>query len=421
MSEDFFANKPLGTLATTQGEFLVFNITVGHQEQVGKDLGKPLDKCDPTDFARAMIKYTCQHAEPQASDAASPVPALATLEVQSFSAEDIEAFAKFYVENNQYLYRKFESENPDGLGEVVYPKQEKESFTTYLHRVSVLHEKEQIEIGRDMMKSMGVGAFSPTLSQRIENMVGMGSALKSFTQDFQAEFNLPQAKIISTNVPNARHLTEVVLETRRLEREAHLAPFRELGSKLDQIADHSAKSVDYMVETSTIQTQIAATLKTSADETSWYSRWSFRLNWVVIGISLLALTVPVCVTFHLANGDRKAQAARDQQLTNVVAALHSELVTVASAVSALQASQQTQNLALVDAIQKSTKDNSPQLQQLIQLQERVLKQSADSDAKKDQQAQQLTTTLQQLSATLATRPPGANQPGSATNTTPARK
>jgi len=111
MSEDFFANKPLGRIATSQGELLVFNITLGHQNQSRKDLGKRIDKREPMDFARAIMKYTRQRAEAQAANTPAPSPPLTILDVKAFSPEDVETFAQFYVEHNGYLYRK---QDPSG-------------------------------------------------------------------------------------------------------------------------------------------------------------------------------------------------------------------------------------------------------------------------------------------------------------------
>lgn len=437
--------KPIGKLKTALGELVVFDISAGDQQKAYEGLGKPLAKCDPLDFARAIVHYTCFPADKlNPPDSKSSSPILSADQVRTLSTEDLENFARIYVENNDYLFRKLEFKTittatgpvqSADYNSILYPRQDKEAFVAYLHRLSGLHNNHQIDMGRERVKSMGGIKFSQSLSQQIQKTAGMGSELARLSASLQAKYAPPEIPRFAPNLPDLNtSLMDATIQNLKLEREARLAPFEELRGKLDQliailkqsanssgkldaIVDLSTKSVDYMVEENKTQTQIATELKKSGDDTARYSRWNFAINIAVAVISITALLT----SLYVIRRDQHAEVAHDRQFTNVVAEIKADLGTLTTAVSALQAAQQTQNLALVDAIQKSTKDNSPQLQQMIQIQERALKQSADSDAKKDQEAQRLAGVLQQLSTVLATRPPDTNQSGSAINTAPPRK
>ncbi len=413
MSESVFTNKPIGRIETAIGPLTVFNITIGDQRRAVRELGMPLEKCSPSDFVKALLIYTCFPSDKlDPPNVKPPDPLLTAENLKLVSTTDIEAFAQLYIENNDYLFRKSEFKTTAGpkgtevhsveLGEVVHPRMENESFTQYLHRLSVLQRREStmerrkaIEMGQEFAKSLGARTFSSDLSRKISQAFTMGNGLKELSNSIQGQFGRPRIPLMEIKQPGLADLEETILQNKRLERRERLAPLEELGSKLDKIADISAKTVDYMVVENETQTRIAAAIKGSGDDAARYSKWNIILNCAVLVISLSALLVSIYVVVR----DRAEATIRDQQLTNGVATLTLDLGNVVNALHQLQASQQGQDSNLVAAVQNVSIGNA-QLHHLIQIQENTLKQVSNSDSQRAKDTQAILVELQKVSSAL---------------------
>jgi hypothetical protein len=343
MSLNFFEHKPYGKIDTSIGSLTVFYISSGDQQKLRQDLAKPFEKPDskPSD------------------------PILTHESVKPLSPGDVEAFAKLYVESNEYLFRKWDTKyitGADGkqtqttdLGDIIHPKKADETFTQYLQRLSVIEEKSAIEMGREFAKSLGVGAFSPDLSKRISATLGMGNLLKQFTDSLQTKINIPQFRPVEMPLTRASDLTQTILDTQRLQREAALAPFKELNQRLDKLVEISAQSSSYMVAENVTQTQIAAEIKKSGNDATRYAKW-------ILFFTLVGVVVSVYVVVK----DNHDSEARERQITNAVSSMTQNFSNMVNAVHDLQASQQLQNSSIVSAVQNPA--NSAELLQLIKLQ-----------------------------------------------------
>jgi len=89
-----------------------------------------------------------------------------------------------------------------------------------------------------------------------------------------------------------------MFEANRRKEEARIKPLLELGEKLDQLIDITINSTDFMVKANEIQTDISKDLKGSGDAASRHSKKNIILTYVVIGMALIGLLIPVYTSYR---------------------------------------------------------------------------------------------------------------------------
>lgn len=285
---------PYGNVSSSIGELAVFSLSFRDWQQLYKDFATPLDKLTPIEFIKGLIHYVCFPADKLLEGRYKPdKPLLENDTIASLSADDLNAIAKLYIENNNYLFKRLAfrtSRNEKGelistqeYGEIEHPKEEHEDYVSYLLRLSINDERKQKERFKEI--ATGFSNFSSVLGNSIKSTLAWGDSLKktientrpsSIASYVSPEFSIP--KIDWTEIEKQR-------EANRLR------PFNNLAAKLDQLIDTSTQATEFTIEANELQAKIANEIKSSSDETSKFSRTNIRLNGVVIFLTIAGIAI----------------------------------------------------------------------------------------------------------------------------------
>lgn len=326
-------NSLIDCINTSIGELCIFHLTIGSQIELYEELGKSISESNPTEFVRKLSRQICFPKESLKENKYKPKePVLSVDEIASLTEDDLEAIAQVYVENNDYLFRKlvFETSNETEAGtkvnldkgEIEYPRGEKESFTQYLTRLSIIQKEKQTAQFKKLYS--GITNFSNTLGENIKKTFLMGNSLKREMESIR-----PSYLISESGVPNITDLT------RRIE-ENRLKPFNELASRLDQLIEASAQAVEFSIEANKIQTEIAEEIKSSSDENTKFaeknigiadsnltlSKKNITLSKIVIGLTVLGIGISFFIsayTSYQTKLDGDIQLKKNEEYVNLLA------------------------------------------------------------------------------------------------------
>jgi hypothetical protein len=131
--------KPYKCIPTEIGELCIFGLTVGNSAKLHNDLGKPIAKCDPTEYTRHLCKYICFPKKSLRDDKYRPdKPVLLDADIAALTNDNLETIANIFIENNEHLNKKMIDKNvryengqkiiSRGYGEIEYAKNEGESL-----------------------------------------------------------------------------------------------------------------------------------------------------------------------------------------------------------------------------------------------------------------------------------------------------
>lgn len=310
--------KPYGCVHTAIGELFVFCISWGGQSKLWKEVGKPTEKCDPTDFLKLMVPYICFPKASLKEGQYKPANSVLTsADVSSLTKDDLDVIAKLYVENNEYLFKKMTFENRQNekgqtvvyekCGEIECPRHENESCTQYLFRLSVKdHEKRNKQL-QEIVNS--VSGFSSTLGESIKKTLALGDSLQRTMESVRPLAELRSMESTLLKIDWA--------EIERKREERRLQPFKELSERLDQLIDTSAQAGGFMVEANKLQTQIAGEIKSAGDETTKLSKKNIKLSLVVIVLTVVGIAVAV-YTILRSDNDSATQRIEIQKHVDLV-------------------------------------------------------------------------------------------------------
>jgi len=305
-----------GCITTAIGEICVFGITCGGEEQLYKDLGKPISECEPTDFIRKLVRHIC-FFEPSLKEGKykPDKPLLTNDDISSLTNDDMEAIAKLYVENSEYLFKKLmwkTKKDNEGkavqhseYGEIEYPQNQDETYTQYLTRLYIKKEEKRKKQMEKMLR--GFQAFSSPLENSIKNTLAWGDYLNRTMESMQTVQPL-SLRVVEPKVPE--------IDWKKIE-EKNLKPFKELSNRLDKLIDASVQTTKFMVKTNEIQTEIAAEIKLSGDDTRKFSKKNIGLTCVVIFLTIINLMVFVYSVWR-SNNDGHAQWLETQKNVNLI-------------------------------------------------------------------------------------------------------
>lgn len=311
--------KPYDCVHTAIGELCVFGISLGDQIKLYKEIGKLAGKCEPKDFLRQLAPYICFPKTSLKEGHYKPDnPALTSEDASSLTEEDLEAIAKLYVDNNDYLFKKFTSKqrkNEKGetvsyaeYGEIEYPRQEKESHTQYLFRLLIKEEENQRKQMEKIVGSIsGLKSFSDELGASIQKTLSWGDSLQRTMGSIRP---LAEIRSIEPIMPNFE-------EIEREREERRLKPFNELAGRLDRLIDTSARATEFMIEANKLQTRIAGEIKSAGDETAKFSKKNIKLSFVVIVLTVVGIAVAV-YTIWRSDNDNAMQRIEIQKNVGLV-------------------------------------------------------------------------------------------------------
>lgn len=309
--------KPFGCINTTIGELCIFSISAGNEEELYQELYKPINECETTIFMRKFVSYICYPKDSLKEGQNKPnKPLLTDEDILSLTDDDLEAIAKLYIENNEYLFKKLafkKDKNDQGLtvvspeySEVEYPKNENENYTQYLLRLNI-EKKEKHKRQAEKMFS-GINSFSNALENSIKNTLSLGNSLKKTVESIRP---VSMANIMPG--PPSSKIADI-LNLERMKEEMRLRPFNDLAERLDQLINASAQAVEFMIEANQIQTRIAGEIKLSSDGTTKYSKRNILLTVVVILLTALGIIFSAYTNFK---SDRNNQINRVEDRNNV--------------------------------------------------------------------------------------------------------
>jgi hypothetical protein len=307
--------EPLAVVNTSLGELCVFQITVGGQLELAKELAKPLKSCDPNYFARKLFRQVCFLKVSLRDGKYKPdKPTLSDSDIESLSVDDIETVAKAYVDNSPYLTRKLLTKTTPHkdkgtvisieYGDIEHHKLEEETYTQYLFRLSLKEQEKQAKQLSDVMS--GFKAFSDPLGKSIRDTLNAGDTLSRMMDSIRSPYIRP----IEPVLPN---IDWAKIERRNEER--RLKPFNELSDRMDKLIDSTTETTKFLIKANELQTQIAAEIKNTGDDAK---RWA-KIN-TIIGVIVIALTVSgVCVSSYFywsGRNDSVAQSAKTEEYVN---------------------------------------------------------------------------------------------------------
>ncbi len=379
---------------TCIGELCIFSINVKGQTELNKKIGASLKECSPSDFLRSFCLYVCFPKESLKDNKYKPENQVLTDDdVNKLSEDDLEKIAGIYIDNNEYLFKKLvfkkkknekgETVNYGEYKEIEHPREESESNTSYLHRLSILEGEKHKKQLEDMFKSVsGLGGFSSKLTDSIKNTLTWGNSLSKAMESIRP-INQPQIRPIEYEHPSI-DFAEMARESEK----RRLQPFNELSEQLDQLIESSVQASEFMIEANKIQTQIAAEIKTSGDVTERYSKKNILLSGIVIFLTILGLSL---TTYAIISGNsfnekqktklqNSAEAivtsldgiqknlsienSRNQKSLELIEGQLVELSTQKAAYEHLLAQQKT----LIEALERA---NTEQSSQIIELQKKM--------------------------------------------------
>ncbi len=321
--------EPFGCVTTTIGELCVFSISSANEQELLHGTGKPIKEYESSEFIRKFIRYTCFPKTSLKESRNKPVePLLTDKDILSLTGDELEAIAKLYIENNEYLFKKliFKTKEDDQgqtvhypeYGEVEYPKNDKENYTQYLLRLHIKKEEKQKK-QMDRMFS-GINSFSEGLGTSIKNTLSVGDSLRK-TMESIRPVNI--ANIMPTEFRPRSPLTDILM-IERMKEERRLKPFNDLTDRLDQLIDASAQAAEFMIEANQIQTRIAGEIKSSSDETTKLSLKNINLTYIVIIIAAFSIIVSM-VTIFRSNSDGNMQRLQTRENVNLLAGKLTEI------------------------------------------------------------------------------------------------
>src|SRR4030042_6352606 len=102
-----YKQEPFGWIHTSIGDLCVFYHSAKDEIEIEKDLGKPFNKCQPIDFVRNLVRYICFLKSSLKDGKYKPDnPILTNDDILSLTESDLEAIAKLFIENSDYLFKK---------------------------------------------------------------------------------------------------------------------------------------------------------------------------------------------------------------------------------------------------------------------------------------------------------------------------
>jgi len=318
---ELLKHRPIGEAETNLGKLYVYSMTMGSQKELASALGKAIDKSDPHDFMRVLVKLVCYPAQSVGEENLKPDNVvLSQDDIEKLSEEDLELIAMKFLDGSDYLYRESTTKttpDPSGgtrvsaeKGDIKYPQQEGETNVGYLHRLSGLEERRQEE---DALRiSNKFRHFSDQLGKDIRHTLSMGETLRG---------TLGTVKPMAVEIPSYKSAMVDLAEHARQKEERQLRPLRDLAEKMDKLIEQASLSTDFMIENNKVQTGIADELKVSGDKAAGFSEANLLFTKIVIAITVVSILFSVFV-FAISRLDSSEQTKQTKEhvsgITNAI-------------------------------------------------------------------------------------------------------
>jgi hypothetical protein len=381
--------KPRGSVESSIGKLIVFDISVGDMELVWKKCGGSFKDCKPHDVAKRLLPFIAHSEKNLDADGTKPKePTLSDEQVNGLDDVTVNALLQIFIDHHKYLYRKFERKaatNDAGqkiesfdYGDVIHPRMAAESNIDYLQRLLTLDEEKRLDELKQMTaqfdRMIAPAHFSDSLVKQISGTLELGESLKkafdaALPVDFR-KFSRPESStpppLVAKPVFPSNDFDAVSANAKK----ARWAPFNSLAKRLDTLVATTVKSQEFMVQMNQTNTRIAAEIKASSEETSRIGVESLAvanktLNltnynfWLAIFASFLTLvSILIAAASWLTSAN--PPNPQDNRADDIVQALSSVRDEV---VNNRQSSDNA--IAILNDIKNSAADHSTKLQMVL--------------------------------------------------------
>ncbi len=367
--------EPVGTFESKLGKLYIFPFTFGSQKNLHKLLGKPFSEINSESFVKSLISEVCFLEKDLLvgkynPDKASSIPREG---IDKLSSEELENFAKTYVQNNKYLFKESRTKtkkNERGnsvfyqeLGEVIHPRNDAETYVNYLLRLSIIEENKQREQFAKLTKPFGVvTGFSNILTESIKKSLLMGDSLKK-------RMGTIRPPCFANIHPVEPHFKQIDCSNIIAQQEKNrLSPFRNVAVKLDELIESSVQVANFMVEINRIQAGIAKELKDSGDNTIRISKINIAISCFII--FLTACSLYMAYSASKSNNEQKiaTRIITEKYVDGIVDGIN----RLSSAIRDDKAQAEQNTSIFVDELKKLSRYNSTQLKELVNKQNQIL-------------------------------------------------
>lgn len=352
--KELFKQKPFYSIETSIGKLCLFSISYKDQIKLETRFPGNEKSIDSCELARAMLKFTSFPEDFLLEDRDKPdSPVLEEDDLDKLTEQDLEKFAKCYVEHHPDLFRESmweKEEAEDGkvlskhvLGDIEHEKNEKESYLQYLTKLWVIQREKHRKQTEKMLGQ--VGGFSSRLTESIKDNLFQGTSLMGAMEDLRR--NLPGLTEFEEPKLQALDLSE----SHRAMEEARQRPFNELAERLDQLIELSLQASDFAIKSNSIQTQVASEIKKSGDNSTKYSKANVILSVFIILLSIGGLGIAAYSSYSASEQSRALLNAAETATTDLNEQIGAGLAAVAGNQSEPRELFQTQITQLVELIE----------------------------------------------------------------------
>ncbi len=181
--------KPYDCIQTSIGRLCIFGMSLNDQSELSKQLSKDIRKCEPEEYIRNLLVFICYPEIDLKEDNHKPDSSVLNLDdVNKLDTNELNEISKIYVDNNIYLFKKLEfTKRKNDKGEIVssskytgiaHPKENDESYISYLYRLSVLEKEKQKKRMEELFGNIPkITSFSSKLADTIKNNISYGDLL----------------------------------------------------------------------------------------------------------------------------------------------------------------------------------------------------------------------------------------------------
>ncbi|PMN90302.1 hypothetical protein [Enterovibrio norvegicus] len=320
------AHKPKEDIDTEIGTLCCYYFSAKDLMSLDSSLSK-LDKnmedIEPKEYVRMLAKLTCYPASSVGMEAQRPERyILSDTDVEKLSDTSLEKIALKLLDNPT-----FESFSENGETKNVFADLHAEHLDT----------KNQIaknsELINKHLNSLNSSAFSTTLQSKLFDTSVFGNSLQNQMNQIRestraldsishlSSFPTYVQDIMFSNddkeksTESAPHLINKKISLHDRE-EAKAIPLRELGSKLDQLVEVSAQSLQYITQMNENMRLSAEETKKSSDAASRNSRLTIIFTLISILISIIALK-PSWVGIESTSSEQQSKIVNIENATEV--------------------------------------------------------------------------------------------------------
>jgi hypothetical protein len=324
----------------TYGDLVAFPLTGIDQENIGKNFGVSTGIIDASEYVKALASVVCHPKSKLIEGKFKPKEySLPFGKDLQFSAVELDIFASLFLEHNKYLYLRDKispgipnnggnSVTVEINGELKYPKIDKETDVSYLHRLFVLEEKRSMALAE---KAMGFAfqreflkhrnnylGFSPKTLGQIDKTLFLGSSLSMALADLHVDsIHKSAAKMAAASMDATNRTAASIAATSKFDHyvdlprnlpsleNTHTLYMRTISTQMNDLITSSKATSEFLVQMNITQTDIAKELKESSSQAKYYSKLNYRINLFIVVLTAISIALS---SYAFINSIRNAKS-----------------------------------------------------------------------------------------------------------------